>query len=82
MAKKTVKPKVEVKETSKVHEFEKIFTIVERNGNFNIAVGNKIVSKLTFVSLEETQDYINSKPWELIVNAVCCIYDLAKEMKK
>lgn len=77
-----VKPKVEVKEVSKTHNYQTIFTIVERNKNFNIAVGNKIVSKLTFVTLKEAKDYIDSKPYELIVNATCCIYEISQTLKK
>lgn len=82
MSAKTITPKVEVKETTKIHQYLQVFTIIERNKNFNIAVSNKIVSKKTFVSLDDAIEYINSKPWELIINATCCIYDLSKEVKK
>lgn len=82
MSKKTITPKITAKETTKVHQYLQVFTIVERNGNFNIAVGNKIITKKTFISIEDAENYIDSKPWELIVNATCCIYDLSKEINK
>lgn len=72
---------VQNEEVRKVHQHETIFTIPEINGNFCICVGNKIISKQNFISLEEAKAYIDSKPWELIVNATCAIYDLSKNFK-
>lgn len=77
----TQKTTQKVTEERKVHQHETIFTIPEINGNFCICVGNKIISKQNFVSLEEAIAYIDSKPWELIVNATCAIYDLSKNFK-
>lgn len=61
-------PEVKVVESTKTHQYD-IFTVVEHNGNFLIALGNQIVSKQKCSSLDEAQNFINSKPWELILNA-------------
>lgn len=68
-------PKVEVTESVKTHQHD-IFTIVEKNGNCLIAISNKIISKNSFASIEEAKEYIDSKPWELLINASCAIYDI------
>lgn len=73
-----VKPKVEIKETSKVEQYE-MFTLVTRSGKTQIAVTNKIVSRAEFDSIEAAKGYIDSKPWELIVNATLVVADLTKE---
>lgn len=61
-------PEVKVVESTKTHQHD-IFTIVDHNGEFLIALGNQIVSKQKCESLEKAQSFINSKPWELILNA-------------
>lgn len=85
MAKKTKdyanKPKVKVERSTKTEQYEKIFTIVEQNGNFLIAVADKIITKNTFATSDEAKAYIDSKPYELIVNATCLLYELSLEQK-
>lgn len=78
----THKPRVEV--TDKVmtsgHD---MFTLVTKQGRVMIAVADKIVSKLQFETEEAAINYIDSKPWELLVNVACVCYDLMnKETKK
>lgn len=67
--KKTNVPEVKVLNATKVIEHE-IFKIIEINGKCMIAVTNQIVSKQQFKSVEEAKAYIDSKPWELILNSV------------
>ena len=78
MAKKQT-PIVKNDELTKVHHFEEIFSIVEHNGTFQIAVGNKLVDEQKFTSLKAAQDYISSKPWKLLINVTCLIYDMSKK---
>lgn len=74
-------PHVEVENTTKTEQYETIFTLVERKEGVKIAVADKLISKLNFTNLEEAKQYIDSKPWELIVNATCLLYDLTKNVK-
>lgn len=76
------KAKIEAVETAKTEIYEKIFTLVNQNGNVRIAVADKIVSNLTFANEDEAIAFIDSKPWELIINATCLIYELSKQVKK
>lgn len=67
----------------RMHQTEEgIFTVLERNGIFKIAVGNNIIVKNEFKSCEEAFEYIGAKPWELIINTVCLVYDLSKKVNK
>lgn len=75
-------PKIDVTEQNKVEQCEPFFTLISRNGVTQIAVGNYIVSKLQFASTDEAKEYIQSKPWELLVNATCAIYDISKSNLK
>lgn len=86
MAKKKEKfvkvPKTEVKESVKTHVHD-IFIIVEKNEQCFVALGDKIVSKNVFATVEEAKEYVDSKPWELIVNATCAVYEIVlKETAK
>lgn len=76
-----VKPKVEVKETSQV-ELYGMFTLVTRSKKTQIAVTNKIVSREEFESVEAAKAYVDSKPWELIVNATLVVMDLTNEERQ
>lgn len=73
MTKKTKKeysniPKIEEFKTNQVEQ-EDLFLIVNKDGKYLIALTNKIVSKQQFNTLEEARNYVQSKPWELILNA-------------
>lgn len=83
MAKKVygVKPKVEVTETAKTENYETIFTLVTRNNKTRIAVTNKIISVKEFDTVKAAKEYIDSKPWELIVNATLVINDITNSKK-
>lgn len=74
-------------ETIKVHKAKsKPFFIIEReineNKTFEIAVGQEIISEKKFNSYDEAQRYIGSKPWEIIINLACLIYQNQKEYEK
>lgn len=53
-----------------------MFTLVTKQGKTMIAVADKIVSREMFENEEQAQRYIDSKPWELLVNVACVCYDL------
>ena len=72
--------KTEKKEVQ-VEMYEGIFEIVEINGNYSIGIANKLIVNRPFATKEEAKAYIDNKPWELIINATCLIYDLAKNNK-
>lgn len=80
---KTTKTTVgEVKVTeSNVTKCEEIFDIVKNQSNYFIGVAGKLVSTKSFATKEEAEAYINSKPWELIINVSCLMYDLSKKAK-
>ena len=61
-------PKIEEFKTNQVEQ-EDLFLIVNKDGKYLIALTNKIVSKQQFETLEEARAYVQSKPWELILNA-------------
>lgn len=73
-------PKVEVTDSVKTHKHD-VFTIVERNGQCVIAFTDKIISQRTFNSVQEAIDYIESKPWELMINVPCAVMDILFNMK-
>ena len=74
-------------ETIKVHKAKsKPFLIIEKetdeNKTFEIAIGQDIISEKKFNSYDEAQRYIGSKPWEIIINLACLIYQIEKENEK
>ena len=78
----TNKPRVEVTEKIMTRGHD-MFTLVTKKGSVMIAVADKIVSKKQFETEEAAIEYIDSKPWELLVNVACVCYDLMnKETKK
>ena len=51
------------------------FLIIDREGEFLIALGNKIISHEKFETREAAEAYIESKPWELIFNATAVMFE-------
>lgn len=59
---------------------EKIFVLVQdTNKKWHIAVGQKIISQKTFNSVKEADAYINSKPYELLINLFCLIQEMQRK---
>lgn len=75
------KPKVEVTDSVKTHVHD-TFIIVEKNNICFVAIGDKIVSREQFKSVEEAKAYIDSKPWELIINVTCAAYEIVLKQTK
>lgn len=85
MAKKnkefTGKPLVDVVESNETFEKE-MFTIVNHNGEFLIALANNVVSREKFNTREEAEHYIDCKPWELIFNSCALMWQKLDEIKQ
>ena len=69
------KPKKEYTNTPKMGEVKKteldeneVFLIVNVEDKYQIALGEHWVTKQIFNTPEEAQQYINQKPWELLMN--------------
>lgn len=60
------------------------FTIIKRENKdtYDIAIGNNIIDETNFKEDKEVKDYINSKPWKLIINATIVMQDYYKEIDK
>lgn len=52
-----------------------VFTIVEVDGNHRVAIGRNIVSTRMFETVIGARDWIDSKPWELLINTVVILYN-------
>lgn len=75
-------PKVNVKEqVSYTTEMYDVFTLVksEKEKKVMIAIGNNIVTRNYFKNTREAKDYINSKPWDLILNTCAVMQDMLKK---
>lgn len=62
--------------------YEEIFQIVEQNKVFFIGVSNNLVTRNSFATAEEAKAYIDSKPWELIINVACICMDMSNKQNK
>ena len=76
----TEKPQVEVISATSTDSYDEVFTIINHNGEFMIAIGNQVVCRKKFQSLEEAQQYIASKPWDIILNATALMFNKLKEV--
>ena len=83
MAKKEViglKPTVKDEKVTRVEQYQ-IFNLVVSD-KVKIAIGNYLIHQNEFETVEDAKNYIDSKPWELIVNTTCCIYDISKNVEQ
>lgn len=71
----TEEPQSTIIESNQVEMYEDIFTVINHNGIFMIAVGNQVVCKERFATREEALHYIDCKPWSLILNTVAVMVD-------
>lgn len=75
-------PKVNVKEqVTYTTEMYDVFTLVksDQEEKVMIAIGNNIVTRNTFKNTRTAKDYINSKPWDLILNTCAIMQDMLKK---
>lgn len=64
---------IEEKQQSVNYKEVEPFNIIEKDGEIFIVFGNSIVSKKRFKNFEEAEEYINSKPYEIIFATTCAI---------
>lgn len=58
------------------------FTIVEReNGMFSIAMANQLITTKEWENIKDAEFYIKKKPWELIVNTMCMVYEYCNRIQ-
>lgn len=74
-----VKPQIKVVETNKTERYGEYFTLVTSKKQTRIVCGNAIVSREVFKSVKEAKAYIDKKPWELIVNTACWVFDMTHQ---
>lgn len=77
-------------ENISIHDYETIypFRIMEHTfydekrdeetKEYRIILGNSIVSTESFTSEEDAKKYVDSKPYELLINLICDIYQKLK----
>lgn len=72
-------PKVTKETKIETEDYEQIFTLVTEDDGANkrtrIAIGNSIVWREDFKTINEAKAFINAKPWGLIVNTVLFIQE-------
>lgn len=49
------------------------FVILEQDRNFKILIGQQLASNTIFDSKEKAEEYINEKPWELLLTVMVCV---------
>lgn len=73
MAKQT---KQEVKDLNEMPEVrqskaDEMFRLVKDKEGVKITIGNYVISKKVFKTWQQAEDYLNTKPYEIILNAAC-----------
>ena len=71
--KQTQEAQVSAVKTTEVKQTKHFpFVVVKtEDDKWHLAAGNSFVSEKTFPSYEEACRYLNSKPWDVIVNFIC-----------
>lgn len=58
------------------------FKILEQDGQFQITLGNAIISEKVFNKKADAEAYLATKPYKLIINAACyCMEHAQKAME-
>ena len=59
-----------------------LFSIVKQKEGYKIVTGNFIASSRSFKTINDAENYIGTKPWELIYNTIAIFRAYEKEMEK
>ena len=73
---------MEDKTSYKKSDIEELFGLAKIKGKVRVVVGNVIVSKQEFETFEKADEYINNKPYELIINTCALILKAENNEKK
>lgn len=66
----------------KQSETDQIFGMVKIDEKVRITMGQNVISQKKFDTFEEAENYIASKPYELIYNGIFILQNYANETKK
>lgn len=58
---------------------EPLFSIVMLKNKYRITIGNNLISSKEFNTIEETEKYIESKPYEILINSACLFANIQTE---
>lgn len=76
----------QTEKTEKLFEVTEIkntpFAVVSKNGEHNIIMKDQIVSDKSFDSKEEAIEWVNSKPWKLILISSFIYNESVREIKE
>ena len=50
------------------------FSVIEKDGEFKLVLGNEIVSSKVFDNLEEAKDYLSGYCWDVIFSTVYSLF--------
>lgn len=73
-----VKPRVVEEEKITTETYRDIFVLVTRGEKTQIAIRNSIIVRDEFDSIQAAKDFIDDKPWKLLVNTILFIYEDSK----
>lgn len=59
-----------------------LFTLVNKGKKWFVAIGNNVVTHSTFDRAEQAKKYIDTKPWELILNTCAVMQSMLKQMEE
>lgn len=72
-----------VKNTQKTEiQQHDVFTLAKKDDKIIIVLGNAIISEKQFTTFKEAKSYIDSKPYELIINSTCYAVENFKNPSK
>lgn len=74
-----VKPKVVKEEKITTEIYRDIFVLVTKGDKTQIAIRNSIIVRDEFESVQAAKDFIDEKPWKLLVNTILFI---SEDLKK
>lgn len=72
---KLQRPVVTKEEVSETKQYD-VFILVKKDKKVHIAFTNKIISTKIFKSFKEAEKYIDEKPWELLINTSCAVFEI------
>lgn len=56
-----------------------VFTLIKVNDKVKIALGNTQITPEEFETIEDAKKFIDSKPYQLIINASCFVYEMTQK---
>lgn len=50
---------------------DEIFRLVKDKDGVKITLGNYLITRKVFKSFQQAEDYLNQKPYEILINVAC-----------